>query len=139
MKKFFLLFLFIQVSCASFGEVIVEDNIAPQIISEFAYEEFNNKNYKRAIKYYQIIVDRFDRETYPKEVAWAYYEIGFCYYYMNKYEDAILYFDIVLNDFSILSPRILARKVLDDIYETKPKLKPIDILEEVIEIEDETT
>ena len=139
MKKYFLLLFLIQVSCASLKDVTVQENIAPQIISEMAYEEFNNKDYKKAIKYYQVIIDRFDRTNYAKEVAWAYYEIGFCYYYMTKYEDAILYFDIVLNEFSVLPPRILAIKVLDDIYETKPKLKPIDILEEVIEIEDETT
>ncbi len=139
MKKYFLLIFLIQISCTSLKEVVVQENIAPQIISEMAYEEFNNKNYKKAIKYYQVIIERFDRVNYAKEVAWAYYEIGFCYYYMKKYEDAILYFDIVLNEFSILPPRILAIKVLDDIYETKPKLRPIDILEEVIEIEDETT
>ena len=139
MKKYFLLIFLIQISCTSLKEVVVQENIAPQIISEMAYEEFNNKNYKKAIKYYQVIIERFDRVNYAKEVAWAYYEIGFCYYYMKKYEDAILYFDIVLNEFSILPTRILAIKVLDDIYETKPKLRPIDILEEVIEIEDETT
>ena len=139
LKKYLLLIFLIQVSCTSLKEVVVQENIAPQIISEMAYKEFNNKNYKKAIKYYQVIIDRFDRANYSKEVAWAYYEIGFCYYYMTKYEDAILYFDIVLNEFSVLPPRILARKVIDDIYETKPKLRPIDILEEVVEIQDETT
>lgn len=138
MKKIYLFILLIQVSCSSFGKIVIEEGTAPQIISEMAYEEFNNKNYKRAIAFYEVIIERFDRASYAKEVAWAYYEIGFCYYYENKYEEAILYFDIVLNDFAILPPRILARVVLDDIYEKKPKLKPVDVLEEVIELDNET-
>ena len=82
-------------------------------------------------------IDNFDRENYAKDVAWAYYEIGFCYYYQKKYEEALKYFDIVLNNFTVLPPKILAQKVMQDIYEEKPKLKPMEVIEEEIEVIEE--
>ena len=126
MRKKFLLILFassIVMSCASAKVASVPENTAPQIIAERAYEEFGNKNYKTAIEYYQLIIDRFDAKGYQKEVAWAYYEIGFCYYYQGKFKEAIDYFNMVLNDFSVTPTRILASIVLEDIYTQKPKLK----------------
>ena len=69
-------------------------------------------------------------------MAWAYYEIGFCYYYQKKYKKALEYFNIVMNDFAVLPPKMLAQKVMNDIYDKKPKLKPIEIIEETKEIED---
>ena len=81
----------------------------------------------------EYIIDNFDRDNYAKDVAWAYYEIGFCYYYQNKYEEALEYFDIVINNFTVLPPRVLAQKVMQDIYDKKPKLRPLEIIEETIE------
>lgn len=126
MKKIFLIVLavfLISVSCASTKAVSFPDNTVPQVIAEKAYDEFGNKNYKLAITYYQIIIDKFDSKVYQREVAWAYYEIGFCYYYQKKYKEAISYFNIVLNEFSVAPTRILASIVLEDIYKQKPKLK----------------
>ena len=136
MKKIFVflsVFVFYSISCASVLKISPEEERYPQIIAEKAYTEFNNKKYKRARSYYQYIIDNFDRENYSKEVAWAYYEIGFCYYYQRKYKDALNYFNIVMNDFAILPPKMLAQKVMQDIYEKKPKLKPIEVMEEIIE------
>ena len=136
MKKifvFFSVFVFYSISCASVLKISPEEERYPQIIAEKAYTEFNNKKYKRARSYYQYIIDNFDRENYSKEVAWAYYEIGFCYYYQRKYKDALNYFNIVMNDFAVLPPKMLAQKVMQDIYEKKPKLKPIEVMEEIIE------
>ncbi|TKZ33129.1 aspartate phosphatase, partial [Brachyspira catarrhinii] len=84
MKKIFVflsVFVFYSISCASVLKIAPEEERYPQIIAEKAYTEFNNKKYKKARDYYQYIIDNFDRENYSKEVAWAYYEIGFCYYY----------------------------------------------------------
>ncbi|WP_432632684.1 tetratricopeptide repeat protein [Brachyspira sp.] len=136
MKKIFVflsVFVFYSISCASVLKISPEEERYPQIIAEKAYTEFNNKKYKRARSYYQYIIDNFDRENYSKEVAWAYYEIGFCYYYQRKYKDALNYFNIVMNDFAVLPPKMLAQKVMQDIYEKKPKLKPIEVMEEIIE------
>lgn len=136
MKKIFVflsVFVFYSISCASVLKISPEEERYPQIIAEKAYTEFNNKKYKRARNYYQYIIDNFDRENYSKEVAWAYYEIGFCYYYQRKYKDALNYFNIVMNDFAVLPPKMLAQKVMQDIYEKKPKLKPIEFMEEIIE------
>lgn len=136
MKKIFVflsVFVFYLISCASVLKISPEEERYPQIIAEKAYTEFNNKKYKKARSYYQYIIDNFDRENYSKEVAWAYYEIGFCYYYQRKYKDALNYFNIVMNDFAVLPPKMLAQKVMQDIYEKKPKLKPIEVMEEIIE------
>ena len=136
MKKIFVflsVFVFYLISFASVLKISPEEERYPQIIAEKAYTEFNNKKYKKARSYYQYIIDNFDRENYSKEVAWAYYEIGFCYYYQRKYKDALNYFNIVMNDFAVLPPKMLAQKVMQDIYEKKPKLKPIEVMEEIIE------
>lgn len=136
MKKyfyFFVILVFLLSSCASAVKISVEEEKYPKIIAEKAYTEFGNKNYKNAIAYYQYIIDNFDRDNYAKDVAWAYYEIGFCYYYQNKYEEALKYFDIVINSFTVLPPRILAQKVMQDIYDKKPKLKPLEMIEEAVE------
>lgn len=140
MKKSFIFLVavvFLLISCASAVKVSVEEEQYPKIIAEKGYTEFGNKNYKTAIAYYQYIIDNFDRENYAKDVAWAYYEIGFCYYYQKKYEEALKYFDIVLNNFTVLPPKILAQKVMQDIYEEKPKLKPMEVIEEEIEVIEE--
>lgn len=120
-------------SCASIGNVSVEAGTHPQIIAEKAYDEFGNKNYRKAIAYYQYIIDNFSKEDYAKEVAWAYYEIGFCYYYQNKFKEAINYLNVVINDFAIIPPRVLSQKVLEDIYKEKPNLRPVENIEESIE------
>ncbi len=134
---FLVILVFLLASCASAVKISVEEERYPKIIAEKAYTEFGNKNYKTAIAYYQYIIDNFDRENYSKDVAWAYYEIGFCYYYQKKYEEALTYFDIVINNFTVLPPRILAQKVMQDIYEKKPKLKPVEIIEEEVEVIEE--
>ena len=136
MKKIFVflsVFVCYSISCATVLKISPEEARYPQIIAEKAYTEFNNKKYKRARDYYQYIIDNFDRENYSKEVAWAYYEIGFCYYYQRKYKDALNYFNTVMNDFPVLPPKMLAQKVIEDIYDRKPKLKPVEVIEEIIE------
>lgn len=136
MKKSFVFFSVLVLllnSCASSVKISIEEEQYPKIIAEKAYSEFGNKNYKGAIAYYQYIIDNFDRDNYTKDIAWAYYEIGFCYYYQKKYNEALKYFDIVINNFTVLPPRILAQKVIQDIYDKKPKLKPAEKIEEEIE------
>ena len=129
------MFVFYLISCATILKITPEEAMYPKIIAEKAYTEFNNKKYKKSIKYYQYIIDNFDRENYSKDVAWAYYEIGFCYYYQKKYKKALEYFNIVMRDFAVLPPKMLAQKVMNDIYDRKPKLKPIETIYETEEIE----
>ena len=77
MKKnfiFLIAFIFYLTSCATELKITPEEARYPKIIAEKAYTEFNNKKYKRAIKYYQYIIDNFDRENYSKEVQEIYDE-----------------------------------------------------------------
>lgn len=130
MNKVFILLscVFFLFGCSSTQSsvVVFDDDELAVIIANRANEYFNRGQYANAIAAYQVIIDRFDSVEYEKDVAWAYYEIGFCYYYNKKYENAIDYFDIVLQDFTVAAPRVLASIVLEDIYELKPKLRPIE-------------
>jgi outer membrane protein assembly factor BamD (BamD/ComL family) len=98
-------------ACRTVPDVKVEEDDTPLTLSEQALDYFNNKEYRAAIAYHAAIISNFSREKYEKEIAWAYYEIGFCYYYMENYETAVEYFDIVINDFSVQAPRTLAQKL----------------------------
>ena len=120
-----LCFMFFVLGCSSTQIVEFDDDDLAVMIANRANEYFDNKEYKKAIKAYQVIIDRFDPKNHEKDVAWAYYEIGFCHYYNKDYEMAIDYFNIVLQDFTIIAPRVLANIVLEDIYEVKPKLRPV--------------
>lgn len=120
----------VSFSCVSTKAVKFPENELAPIIADKANEYFIKKDYKTAIACYQIIIDRFDKTMYAKEVAWANYEIGYCYYYKKDYKNAIKYFDIVLKDFTIVAPRILAGIVLEDIYIAKPNLRPRQYYEE---------
>ncbi len=128
-----LLSIFLLFGCSATQVVDFDDNELAVIISNKANEYFEKRNYNMAIKTYQVIIDRFDPVEHESDVAWAYYEIGFCYYYKKKYQDAINYFNIVLQNFTTAAPRILASIVLEDIYEIKPRLMPTIIIEEEID------
>lgn len=93
-------------------------------LSERAQDYFNNKEYMYAVAYYDAIInyiDKFEYDTSLSEedvraekentLAWANYEIGFCYYRVNNYEKANEYFDIVLSTYPVPAPRILAEKL----------------------------
>lgn len=150
-----------SVSCKTVPEIEVDPADSILELSEQAQENFERKEYYRAIAYYQAIIKKAEimaklnkerdaelskaaknaslsdeqkkeyqalalkREKIEKDKAWAYYEIGFCYYYMEEYEDAIKYFDIVINQFSVPAPKTLAgnlkQKIMAQRYRKRKK------------------
>ena len=96
---------------------------SPSTLETLAQEYYEQKRYRRCIETYRNLIDlyshRFDR--YEKQLAWAHYEIGFCYLIKNRYEKALKYFRVVLKDYSILSVRILAAQRIEEIQRLKNK------------------
>lgn len=72
------------------------------------------KEYEKAIFQYQKILKKFSNQPvkYNKELAWAEYEIGFCYYRLGNNGKATEHFERVINYYNQVSARILAQKVL---------------------------
>ena len=58
---------------------------------------YNKKDYELALRYYNAIIEYYPDDK--KNVAWAYYEIGYVYYIQEDYEDAKNYFTIVINNY----------------------------------------
>ncbi|MEK6796047.1 MAG: tetratricopeptide repeat protein [Spirochaetota bacterium] len=112
MERIVIVLLALAVSaCVAPGKAVIDKNDTPLTLSEKALDYFNNKEYGVAIGYYQAIIDNFKKDQFEKEIAWAYYEIGFCYYTMGDNEKALKYLSIVLNDSSVQAPRVLAEKI----------------------------
>lgn len=97
--------------------------VKPYTQSEKAQEIYENglklvaaREYHKAIEYFEYLIQKFNTPENEKYIAWATYEIGFCYYRLGKEEKAIQYFDIVLTQHKKeRSPRILANLVKEKI------------------------
>ncbi|OHD57774.1 MAG: hypothetical protein A2096_09390 [Spirochaetes bacterium GWF1_41_5] len=97
---------------------------APFKIIEHAQEYFGQKDYFKAIRLYKQLIEDYsaERDKYEKELAWATYEIGFCYLVMNRYDTAEPYFKKVIKDFfSHTAPVKLSEDRLREIEKRKGK------------------
>jgi len=105
------IFLF-MVSCATKSPILYKDG-NPLSITDYekiAQKEFDEGRYKNAIAAYQAIIDNYPENQ--SSMAWAYYEIGYCYYAMEEYQQAEIYFRKVLNEYQEPAARTLAEKML---------------------------
>lgn len=86
----------------------------PVYYNFIAHKYYILKEYEKAIFQYQKILKKFANQPveYNKELAWAEYEIGFCYYQLGDNKKAIEYFERVINYYDQASARILAQKML---------------------------
>lgn len=117
--------LLVLASCGGSRKAVVLDSDTPMSLSEKALDRFNARDYNTSILYQQAIIDRYESDpNYEKEIAWAYYEIGFCHYYMKRYDKANEYFDIVINRYSVQAARTLAQKLKYQITEIQHKKNP---------------
>jgi TolA-binding protein len=112
-----LLFNFI-VSCASKQPVLYNEDGSPLAITDYekiAQKEFDERRYNNAIATYNAIISNYP--DVKQSVAWAHYEIGFCYYVMEDYEQAEIYFRIVVNEYQDPAATKLADKMLGKMIE----------------------
>jgi tetratricopeptide (TPR) repeat protein len=102
-----------RLSVKEAGEISV---LKEKEISERALGFFIENDFMKAIDTYALILNRENAER--RYAAWARYETGFCYYYMQDFENACLHFEKVQTDFpeeEFLAQRLLAKKLIEKI------------------------
>ncbi|BBM88334.1 hypothetical protein COTS27_00013 [Spirochaetota bacterium] len=124
-----LLVLGVFVGCSVFQreEEITTVNLKPGTPAYYdfiAQNYYQRRKYKQAIYYYNFILEEFSDqpEQYGVELAWATYEIGFCYYKMKQYELAYVQFELVIANYKDWAAVTLARQRLRFLETKFPKL-----------------
>lgn len=110
---------FLAASCASGVGARLTPSVterSPREIAETAHQLYEYREYGKALREYQRLVERFssDRAKYETELAWAYYELGFCHLQLKSYRRSQDAFEKVISDFPVLAARTLAEQRLED-------------------------
>lgn len=89
----------------------------PYEYTEVAQEYANRRDFNKAIQVYNIFIETYipQKSIYDKELAWAHYEIGFCYFQKYDFNNASSHFKIVIEEYLANAPRTLARQRLEEI------------------------
>ncbi|MBN2325413.1 MAG: tetratricopeptide repeat protein [Spirochaetes bacterium] len=109
-------------SCATPKPVLYDKEGQPLSITEYekiALSEYENDRFENAIEVYKAIVSHYPDST--RALAWANYEIGYCYWRLKDYENAGVYFRKVMNEFQEPAVKILAGQMLEKIEEEQEK------------------
>ena len=110
---------FLLSACGSKEKVLaMEKAKTPAELEELAQEFYSLKDYPRAIAVYQKLIRDYGprKDRYGKKLAWAHYEIGFCYMVQNKLDEAEKFYQLVISDFpEVLAPRILAEQRIEEL------------------------
>jgi len=122
---FFLLTIFLAVSCAT-GSVVVADNLTAAEMVQRAHEASDRNRYSVSLQYYEAILQRFPHDI--EYVITAEYEIAFIHYKQRNYEDSKRGFHRLLARYdapdSELLPakfQVLANIVLENIDEIESR------------------
>jgi outer membrane protein assembly factor BamD (BamD/ComL family) len=106
-------------ACAS-GPVEIPADLEPAELIQRAQEASDQNNYKRALRFYEAVIERYPFNT--DDICAAEYEIAFIHYKQKNYEAAITGFNTLLHryegsDAELLPPqyRVLAELVLGKI------------------------
>ena len=108
-------------SCATPKPVLYNDG-KPLTITEYeklAQAEYDEDRYENAIEVYRAIVENYPENQ--KALAWAYYEIGFCYFVLKDYDNAEVNFRKILNEFQEPAAKKLAGQTIVKIEQEKEK------------------
>lgn len=105
----FILFTFILFGCIKDLKVYRNLHTAKGMFDK-GVDLYVRGNYEKAIKTFRELIKKFPNSE--KERAWAQYEIGYCYFHLGKKEKAIKAFRVVLDEYSIRGPRILAARMI---------------------------
>lgn len=89
------------VSCASTPKEIPMELTAQELIQK-GQDEFESKNYKNALRYYNAVTERYS-DSLPVYVE-ASYEIGHIYIKQKKYEQAKAIFGEIIELYSKTAP-----------------------------------
>jgi tetratricopeptide (TPR) repeat protein len=117
---FSLLFfsLSLMTSCAT--TVSEKKNVSengPRELTERAQVFYEYREYDKALVEYQKLISLYSsqKDRYEKDLAWAYYEVGFCELQLGRKVKAREAFLKVINEYSPLAPKTLAQQRLEEI------------------------
>ncbi|MFW6138240.1 MAG: tetratricopeptide repeat protein [Spirochaetota bacterium] len=106
-------------SCATKQPVLYKDD-RPLHLSEYqkmAQKKYEEERFREAIPIYRAVIKNYPENS--SAVAWAHYEIGFCYYRMENYDQAMVYFRKVVNEYNEPAATKLAEHMMSKISEKK--------------------
>ena len=109
-------------SCASKMPALYQEDGSPLLITDYekiAQTEFDERRYDNAIAAYTAIIANYPDNL--KALAWANYEIGFCYLVKEDYDEAEFYFRIVINEYQDPAATLLAENMIGKIVEEREK------------------
>lgn len=89
------------ISCSSTPKEIPMELTAQELIQK-GQDEFESKDYKNALRYYNAVTERYS-DSLPVYVE-ASYEIGHIYMKQKKYDQAKVIFEEILNIYSNIAP-----------------------------------
>ena len=119
----FLFFLTMAVlSCASKMPALYREDGGPLLLTDYekiAQREFDERRYDNAIAAYTAIITSYPDNA--KALVWAHYEIGFCYFVKEDYDEAEFYFRIVINEYQDPSATLLAEKMIGKISDERER------------------
>jgi TolA-binding protein len=109
-------------SCATPKPALYDQAGVPFYITEYekiALKEYEEQRYDNAIEAYEAIIEHYPENS--KALAWANYEIGYCFWMLKDYESAELRFRKVLNEFQEPAAKTLAGEMLEKIEKERAK------------------
>jgi TolA-binding protein len=109
----FTVIIVLLASCATKMPALSTEEGAPLSITDYekiAQTERDNRRYENAVRAYEALIANYPDNV--QAVAWANYEIGFCYFVVKRYDEAEKYFRIVINEFQEPAARKLAQDML---------------------------
>jgi tetratricopeptide (TPR) repeat protein len=124
---FFLLglCLFFPGACASSRRLVLyREDGSPLSIVEYeklAQKERDANRFENAIKAYEAIIEHYGDNA--GAVLWATYEIGFCYYRLERYADAEVYFRKIVDESQDPTAKKLSQDMLKRIVDKTSKKK----------------
>ena len=121
----FGLCLFFPGACASSRRLVLyREDGSPLSIVEYeklAQKERDINRFENAIKAYEAIIKHYGDNA--GAVLWATYETGFCYYRLERYADAEVYFRKIVDESQDPTAKKLSQDMLKRIVDKTSKKK----------------
>lgn len=108
----------VLVACQTVPTEIPEDASAPRLF-QMAQSEVDDNNFPAALVYYETALERFQDDAEVTTIAL--YEIGFIHYRQGRYDEAMPYFEQVLEQYDEEGgqrlpqwPQLMSRRFLEE-------------------------
>jgi hypothetical protein len=114
-----ILLMFTLLSCASNVKSLKDTpgTATSRDALETARQYVKNNDFRRAVKYYDLILTSYTNDT--KECSWALYEKSYCFLKLNRKDAALAGFRNLRSKYGDEGPGILAAKMLEKLQPDK--------------------